>query len=35
MPTAKTREPPYYAVIFASQRTGGDKSYAGMAARME
>ncbi len=28
------REPPYYAVIFASTRTGGDLGYAAMAARM-
>ena len=28
---AHTPEPPYYAVIFASQRTEGDKGYAAMA----
>jgi heme-degrading monooxygenase HmoA len=27
-------EPPYYAVIFASTRTGGDQGYGAMAARM-
>lgn len=26
--------PPYYAVIFTAQRTGGDAGYAAMAARM-
>lgn len=30
----KTPEPPYYAVIFASQRTEGDKGYAKMAEKM-
>ena len=35
MPTAKTPEPPYYAVIFTSQRTDGDNGYAEMARRME
>ena len=28
-------EPPYWAVIFASQRTEGDNGYAAMAAEME
>ena len=32
---ANTPEPPYYAVIFASQRTPVDAGYEGMAARME
>lgn len=27
-------DPPYYAVIFAAQRTDGDNGYADMAARM-
>ncbi|MEK9197196.1 antibiotic biosynthesis monooxygenase family protein [Ureibacillus sp. 179-F W5.1 NHS] len=31
---AKTPEPPYYAVIFASQRTDGDKGYGKMADKM-
>jgi heme-degrading monooxygenase HmoA len=31
---AKTPEPPYYAVIFTSQRTQGDRGYAEMAQRM-
>lgn len=31
---ARTPEPPYYAVIFTSQRTGGDRGYAEMAERM-
>ena len=31
---AKTPEPPYYAVIFSSQRTGDDNGYAKMADRM-
>jgi heme-degrading monooxygenase HmoA len=31
---AKTPEPPYYAVIFTSERTGGDNGYADMANRM-
>lgn len=30
----KTPEPPYYAVIFASQRTEGDKGYGIMADKM-
>ncbi|MFJ8261092.1 antibiotic biosynthesis monooxygenase family protein [Rummeliibacillus sp. NPDC094406] len=33
--TAKTPEPPYYAVIFTSQRTEADNGYAEMAKRME
>ncbi|RND01207.1 antibiotic biosynthesis monooxygenase family protein [Lysinibacillus halotolerans] len=31
---AKTPEPPYYAVIFASQRTNGDRGYGKMADKM-
>jgi heme-degrading monooxygenase HmoA len=31
---AKTPEPPYYAVIFTSQRTEGDRGYERMAERM-
>ncbi len=31
---ARTPEPPYYAVIFSSQRTEGDRGYARMAERM-
>ena len=31
---AKTPEPPYYAVIFTSQRTEGDRGYGHMADRM-
>jgi heme-degrading monooxygenase HmoA len=31
---AKTPEPPYYAVIFATQRTEGDKGYGEMAEKM-
>jgi heme-degrading monooxygenase HmoA len=31
---AKTPEPPYYAVIFTSQRTGGDDGYGAMAEAM-
>lgn len=31
---AKTPEPPYYAVIFSSQRTEGDNDYGKMAERM-
>lgn len=31
---ARTPEPPYYAVIFTSLRTAGDRGYAAMAARM-
>ncbi|NOU96206.1 antibiotic biosynthesis monooxygenase [Paenibacillus sp. LMG 31456] len=32
---AKTPEPPYYAVIFTSERTDGDNGYAEMADEME
>jgi heme-degrading monooxygenase HmoA len=31
---AKTPQPPYYAVIFASQRTEGDRGYGKMAEKM-
>lgn len=31
---AKTPEPPYYAVIFSSQRTEGDNHYGKMAEKM-
>jgi heme-degrading monooxygenase HmoA len=31
---AHTPEPPYYAVIFTSRRTEGDRGYAAMAERM-
>ena len=31
---AQTPEPPYYAVIFTSLRTEGDRGYGGMADRM-
>ena len=31
---AKTPEPPYYAVIFTSERTEGDRGYGSMADRM-
>lgn len=31
----KTPAPPYYAVIFTSRRTEGDRGYAAMAERME
>lgn len=31
---AGTPEPPYFAVIFSSQRTPGDRGYARMAERM-
>ncbi|WP_462411600.1 antibiotic biosynthesis monooxygenase family protein [Neobacillus sp. Marseille-QA0830] len=31
---AKTPEPPYYAVIFSSQRTQGDNGYGEMADKM-
>ena len=31
---AKTPEPPYYAVIFSSQRSDGDQGYDAMAKRM-
>lgn len=32
---ARTPSPPYYAVIFTSTRTEGDRGYAAMATRME
>ena len=32
---AATPEPPYFAVIFTSRRTAGDRGYAAMARRME
>jgi heme-degrading monooxygenase HmoA len=32
---AKTPEPPYYAVIFTSVRTEGDKGYAATSEKME
>jgi len=35
MPIAKTPEPPYFAVIFTSQRTEGEKGYGKMADRMD
>ncbi|WP_274361795.1 antibiotic biosynthesis monooxygenase family protein [Paenibacillus thermotolerans] len=31
---SNTPQPPYYAVIFTSERTEGDKGYAAMAERM-
>jgi heme-degrading monooxygenase HmoA len=31
---ARTPEPPYFAVIFTSQRTGGDRGYAAVLERM-
>jgi heme-degrading monooxygenase HmoA len=31
---AKTPQPPYYAVIFVSERTEGDRGYGKMASRM-
>jgi len=31
---AKTPEPPYYAVVFTSQRTDGDNGYGAMASAM-
>lgn len=34
MEIAKTPEPPYYAVIFTSLRTGGDNGYNQMGDRM-
>jgi len=33
-PLARTPEPPYYAVIFISQRTDGDHGYQRMSERM-
>ena len=35
MSLATTPQPPYWAVIFTSQRTDGDAGYAAMADRME
>jgi heme-degrading monooxygenase HmoA len=35
MQTAKTPNPPYFAVIFSSERTEGDRGYGRMAQRME
>lgn len=35
MPAAPTPEPPYYAVIFTSQRSPGDQGYGKMAQRMD
>ncbi|WP_313893710.1 antibiotic biosynthesis monooxygenase [Psychrobacillus sp.] len=32
--TSKTFKPPYYAVIFSSKRTDGDKGYSKMADKM-
>lgn len=32
---ARTPAPPYFAVIFTSRRTDGDRGYAAMARRME
>ncbi|MCS7461729.1 hypothetical protein N0M98_16365 [Paenibacillus doosanensis] len=32
---ARTPKPPYYAVIFTSERTEGDHGYAEMAEEME
>lgn len=32
---ANTPEPPYYAVIFTSERTDGDNQYAEMAEEMD
>ena len=32
---AKTLQPPYYAVIFTSQRTDGDRGYGEMAKKMD
>jgi heme-degrading monooxygenase HmoA len=34
MPITKTPPPPYYAVIFTSQRTEGDKGYREVADKM-
>lgn len=33
-PLAETLQPPYYAVIFTSQRTEGERGYGSMADRM-
>ena len=35
MAVAGTPKPPYYAVVFTTQRTDGDRGYSGMARRME
>ena len=35
MALAHTPQPPYYAVIFTSQRTEGERGYGAMADRME
>ena len=35
MPLAQTPQPPYYAVIFTSQRTDGERGYGAVADRME
>ena len=35
MTIASTPEPPYYAVIFTSLRTDGDRGYGAMAQRMD
>ena len=35
MPAAQTPKPPYFAVIFTSQRTQADQGYGKMAQRME
>jgi heme-degrading monooxygenase HmoA len=34
METVRTPQPPYYAVIFSSQRTSQDQGYADTAQRM-
>lgn len=34
IPLTRTPAPPYYAVIFSSRRTDGDRGYAEMSARM-
>ena len=34
MEIAETPEPPYYAVVFTSRRTEGDRGYSEVAARM-
>src|SRR3569623_2147460 len=34
-PLSRTPEPPYYAVIFTSQRTEGEAGYGAMAQRMD
>lgn len=33
--SAKTPQPPYYAVVFTSQRTDGDRGYGKVAEQME